>query len=675
MNVLSLFDGISAGQLALQKSGIKANNYYAAEIDKYAMQITQKNFPITIQLGDVTKIKGSDLSDIDALIGGSPCFTADTLIITENSIKKIKDVVVGDFVLTHNNRFRKVLSVGGNKNKDIISVFMQGIVKTETTPEHPFYVREMSRGWDNEKRRNYRKFSEPFWKKAIDLKKGDFVGVNILNKNENTYNLTEEDAYIIGRYIADGHTRKDYRVSENRGNDRYWQLILSIGDHKVDIFKDKIKNNHFSCYKHSNSTCRIVFSSKRLVEIVEHNCGCGASNKHISMNLLKLPKELLKCLIEGYLDGDGCVNGHVDSFTTISSTLITTLSLAIAKVYNIGFSYSLNTRLKKHIIEGREVNQKPTHTLRFCKSVTKQANYKIIDGIVWLPFKKIINENHKKDVFNIEVEEDNSYTANGVIVHNCTSFSKAGNQKGFEGESGLFWQYVRILEEVKPTYFLLENVQMKKEWEDIITNALGVQPIRINSRLVSAQNRPRVYWTNVPNVTQPEDKGILLKDVIQPLAEIEEKYFLSPEALDYMGRLRNGKPRYEYHKNEIDGKAACLTANMYKGVPYGVIKIPEATKKGFAEIHPNEGLDLTYINSSTRRGRRMEDKSNCLTAISHEYCWYDGYIVRKLTPIECERLQTFPDNYTAGVSNSQRYKMIGNSWTVDVISHILKNIP
>ena len=141
-----------------------------------------------------------------------------------------------------------------------------------------------------------------------------------------------------------------------------------------------------------------------------------------------------------------------------------------------------------------------------------------------------------------------------------------------------------------------------------------------------------------------------------------------------MCRLRNGKPRWEYHKNPIDGKAACLTANMYKGVPYGVLRIPEATKKGYVELNENEGIDLTFINSKTRRGRLMKDKSNCLTATNYDYCWYDGYICRKLTPMECERLQTFPDNYTEGVSNSQRYKALGNSWTVNVIAHIFKNL-
>ena len=242
--------------------------------------------------------------------------------------------------------------------------------------------------------------------------------------------------------------------------------------------------------------------------------------------------------------------------------------------------------------------------------------------------------------------------------------------------SKLFFDFVdichRVADENPKMKFFLENVRMKKEYQDVISGYMGVEPVMINSSLVSAQNRVRFYWTNIPNVTQPEDKGIILKDII--FDEVDEKYYLTAEAIDYMSRLRNGKPRWEYHKNPIDGKAACLTANMYKGVPYGVLRIPEATKKGYVEINPNEGVDLTFINSKTRRGRRMEDKSNCLTATNYDYCWYDGYICRKLTPIECERLQTFPDNWTEGISNSQRYKALGNSWTVDVVTHIFKGL-
>jgi DNA-cytosine methyltransferase len=259
----------------------------------------------------------------------------------------------------------------------------------------------------------------------------------------------------------------------------------------------------------------------------------------------------------------------------------------------------------------------------------------------------------------------------------CQGFSFAGKQLNFEDpRSKLFFEFVNILNHIRVlnpnVKFLLENVRMKQEYQDVITKFLGVGPIQINSSLLSAQNRVRLYWTNIDNINQPKDKRIVLKDII--LDDVEEKYYLTAEAVDYMSRLRNGKPRWEYHKNPIYGKAACLTANMHKGIPYGVLRIPEATKKGYIELNPNEGVDLTFINSKTRRGRRMENKSNCLTATNYDYCWYDGYICRKLTPIECERLQTFPDNYTEGISNSQRYKALGNSWTVDVIVHIFNNL-
>ena len=202
----------------------------------------------------------------------------------------------------------------------------------------------------------------------------------------------------------------------------------------------------------------------------------------------------------------------------------------------------------------------------------------------------------------------------------CQSFSNAGERTGMDGKSKLFWEFVRVLKETNPTYFLLENVRMKKEWENIITEQLGVKPILINSRLVSAQNRPRLYWTNIPNIEQPMDRGLVLADILEDTWD--DKFNLSEKACDYMSRLRNGKPRWEYHTNPLNGKSACLTANMYKGVPYGVIK---------------EQL-------------------------------------RRLTPVECERLQTVPDNYTAGVSDTQRFKMLGNGWTIDVIAHILVNM-
>jgi site-specific DNA-cytosine methylase len=307
----------------------------------------------------------------------------------------------------------------------------------------------------------------------------------------------------------------------------------------------------------------------------------------------------------------------------------------------------------------------------------------------------------------------------------CQGFSFAGKQLNFDDpRSALFFVFVdichRVADENPKMRFMLENVRMKKEYQDVITGYFGVEPIAINSSLVSAQNRYRLYWTNIPNVTQPDDKGILLRDILED--EVDEKYYLSAEAIDYMGRLRNGKERWEYHKNPIDGKAACLTANMHKGVPYGVMRITGAAQRG-RYLVDGKRADHTVESMSGLTEQRIEfredGKSNCLTSVQKDSlvgikcqqiatldmkgndcirrvydeqgkspCLttsvgghrqpkifdYDKEFARKLTPIECERLQTFDDNWTEGISNSQRYKALGNSWTVDVVTHIFKNL-
>lgn len=187
----------------------------------------------------------------------------------------------------------------------------------------------------------------------------------------------------------------------------------------------------------------------------------------------------------------------------------------------------------------------------------------------------------------------------------CQGFSFAGRHLNFEDQrSRLFFEYVRILEETQPRYFLLENVRMSKESERVISEFLDCEPVTINSNLVSAQNRHRLYWTNIPVDGLPDDKGIKLTDIIE--------------------------------SGNVDrDKAHCIDANYWKG---GNLK--------------------SYFEKNRRQlvfGQSVDD-------------------YRKLSPIECERLQTVPDNYTAHVSNTQRYKMLGNGWTVDVISHILKNM-
>ncbi len=208
----------------------------------------------------------------------------------------------------------------------------------------------------------------------------------------------------------------------------------------------------------------------------------------------------------------------------------------------------------------------------------------------------------------------------------CQGFSFAGKQLNFEDpRSKLFFEYVRLLRETNPKYFLLENVRMKQEYQDVISEHLGVQPIAIDSRLVSAQTRRRLYWTNIPNVTIPEDRKIVLKDIL----------------------LDESSPLFE-------------------------LKIPSEKRIKYIQVR----IDKKQFIS--RWLTKDSEKAGCLLARSwkdmKEYILKDGDNYRIMCPVELERLQTVPDNYTDCVSETQRIKMLGNGWTVDVIAHILSHI-
>ena len=245
LNVLSLFDGMSGGQIALERAGINVRKYYASELDKYAIKVTQANYPNTIQLGDVTKWRewGIDWAGIDLLIGGSPCFVAGTKIITSDSLIPIEDVRVGDEVLTHKGLYRKVLRVGG-KTSEIYELQSQSGTLTETTENHPYYARKRSKVWNNENRSYEFIFNEPEFVKVKDLTKDHYLATPILKSAKNPMGLTEDECFLIGLYIGDGHTRKDFRKTEGRDNDRHWQLIISVGEHEKDLFSEKVKLKH-----------------------------------------------------------------------------------------------------------------------------------------------------------------------------------------------------------------------------------------------------------------------------------------------------------------------------------------------------------------------------------------------------------------------------------------------
>ena len=280
----------------------------------------------------------------------------------------------------------------------------------------------------------------------------------------------------------------------------------------------------------------------------------------------------------------------------------------------------------------------------------------------------------------------------------CQGFSFAGKQLNFDDpRSKLFFEFVRLKDELKPKYFLMENVPMKQESQDIISEYLGVKPVMINSSLFSAQNRKRLYWTNIPFDTMPTaDKGIVLQDIL------EEDGVANEAMTNKLGKSHCITARYNgaVWWNSIQRKQRTMVQvgeadtinghDILKRIYSPSGKAPTLTTMGGGNREPKVAIGRIVNRRLDEHGVRKDGqldlpftkqlevsdtgKSNCLTTFTKDNVLVNGMQWRKLTPLECERLQTVPDNYTNHVSNSQRYKMIGNGWTVDVISHIMKGI-
>ena len=265
----------------------------------------------------------------------------------------------------------------------------------------------------------------------------------------------------------------------------------------------------------------------------------------------------------------------------------------------------------------------------------------------------------------------------------CNGFSSAGNKLGFDdNNSKLFFEYINILNYYKPKYFLLENVKMQTDWQNIITSHMNVEPILINSALVSAQDRKRLYWTNIPDVTEPKDKHIYLKDILLGL----EKETLSSDNIGNLNMHPSGRGINGYVYSVNRNKSRTIGTNKGEGHK---VAVPLRTKT----LNKNIGIEFYGYTSSYKdlnRNRKvffqkptgseqfkLGDKVDFVIVDENENNKTVTYgYIKKLSPIESERLQTLPDNFTnvSGVSTTQRYFRIGNSWTTDVITHIFSFI-
>lgn len=626
ITVLSLFNGMSGGMLALNEANIPVLKYYSSEIDKHAIKESQANFPDIIQLGDITKWREWDIDwgSIDLLMGGFPCFPEGTMVMTIDGHKDIKDIKIGDLVLTHTGKYQKVLSTG-TKLAPTRLISGMGHLPIECTDNHPFYARKLSKIWDNNNRCYKRVLGNPEWVEAKDLTPSHMIGSVRPDEYEKT--LTQKSSqywYFMGRFVGDGWTYKVRR--KNRKNSYQYRVFICCSHDEFDELKTCFDGMNMKySYVKERTTYKFYICSQELVEFCEL-MGKGATNKKVHPELWKENIDNKKSFLDGYIDADGHKSGTNIKFTTTSQELIIGIQQLVMEVYGRHITISKCTPSDKKVIEHRIVNQKPYYVGTFSvHHKKKEEAYYDEHNYVWVKgCKENISTDEWKKVYNIEVAIDNTYTANNIVVHNCQAWSVAGKQGGTTDPRGmLFHTMVDIFNHIRALNpnlkFLFENVKMKDDFKDYINNVLQMTPIMINSQNFTAHYRQRYYWYSTDKLFTPP-----------PVSS-------SPKLQDIL--------EADYTDRE---KSYCIDACYAKGGDPN--QYFNKSRRQMVFFDPN--IDVEYL---LKFGKHKVD-------------------YRKLSVVECCRLQGVPDDYFKVSSDTQAYKMLGNGWTIPVIAHLLRDI-
>ena len=423
-------------------------------------------------VGDITKLKGSQLEPVDVICGGSPCFVAGTMVFTDRGNIPIEDVNIGDKVLTHTNSWKTVTDKFKTISNDLYELQVSGTLKTVVTGNHPYYVCESFKLRNTETDSYTNCLTNPHWVNVRDLSPELYIGFPINPVEDESISITSEEAWLLGRYVADGYVNNSQRSGRPIGQINH-KVIFCIRKHKALDFESHLVKYH-ACKNEDKTVIKYEIINERFMNLCIQ-CGKGAINKHIPNFILNAPDFLLTEFLLGYFSGDGTYVKTTKQYvaTTISKTLAFDLQCAIHKAYKSPCFVYYCKRPSEHIIEDRTVHQHDTYIVKFRTELTAKSHSIVTDSMIWQPVKKITSLSYTDTVYNLEVEDDHSYMANGVVVHNCQNLSMAGNRMGLEGqESRLFLDQIRVIKEMRerdkangipeykcrPRYMVWENV-------------------------------------------------------------------------------------------------------------------------------------------------------------------------------------------------------------------------
>jgi DNA (cytosine-5)-methyltransferase 1 len=724
--VVELFAGVGGFRLGLERSGwrvVWANQWEPsttsqAAFESYAAHFAtgeHVNVDIEAVLDEVERGERA-IPDHELLVGGFPCFAAGTLVLTAAGHVPIEQVQVGDMVLTHRGRWRPVTAVMRREADATIRLRGHGFPDIVTTDEHPFWARRRSLVWDQGMRRSVRAFDDPTWLPANRIDRSTFLSqVYPVDSLDPPVDLDRSiDFYwLVGRYLADG-----WRAASN-GKGR---VVICSSRAEADELEERIRRV-YPCTRSAERTVVKFHITRRDFHGWLRDFGHGAAGKRIPGWLYQIPVGSSRALLEGYASGDGSPWQRGWRATSVSRALVLGIALLAQKAFGIVASIHEGRVPTTTFIEGREVSQR----LQYQVVVPPRNRSAFLDGDYgW----KLIRGTHPGDpasVYNIAVAEDESYTADGCVVHNCQDYSVArtlNQAHGLQGKKGvLWWQIHRLLSIKRPPYLFLENVDRllkspaRQRGRDfaVMLATLADLGYEVEWRVVNAadygfpQKRRRVFILGRRAESEPRDPNVVLYEgTLARALPVERGPTLAPdetfridgdpaEVTETFG-ARKGTTRfrnagYMAHRrvwtldlrSSWDGPRVTLgdILEPTSDVPDSFF-IPDAELPTWSYLkggkrekrhHKATGTPYAYVEGPIPYPDRTDGPARTVltgeggrtpSRFKHVIRTDDGRL-RRLTPRELERLNGFPDDWTAGMSEGRRAFTMGNALVVGIV--------
>lgn len=725
MQIIDLFAGCGGLSTGFEQAGF--NISLAVEKDLGAAETYKFNHPNTqLLVEDITKLNNITQyidKPIDGVIGGPSCFAGDTLVLTSRGYIPIKEVQIGDEVISHDNKYHRVTNTINQGYRNVIILQGYAFSEMKVTKDHLLYVRKKYFEKDEQKKYPVRKFKDPEWKKISEIENNlkDYYVASAINQNSKlpkwsgieininqhakknicSLDMTNKTFwYLMGRYVGDGWLYKQRKHSQKRTNKyrvNYRGIEICCNKNECEDFENKIGNT-FRYYKsEQRTTYKYTFSSAELGYFASQ-FGEYASGKFLPAFIFDLPKEYLETFISGYIDSDGTFLKRTNKYriSSVSNKLIYGISQCIAKVYNAPVEMLLCKNSPTHIIEGRVVNQKNYNSVSFKKEKSPFSHAFYEDGYIWYPLKRIIEIKEKEEVFDLTIEDSHSFMANNCIVHNCQGFSLSGNRDPKDPRNSLFMDFMRITREVNAKFFVMENVtgllSMKTSkgekcidviLKEMINSGYNVTHFVLNSAEFGVpQSRKRLFFIGIRNdlpfnANLIEPKGFLFGD---DQITIEQAIMDLPQINACEGAEQqnyNCLPQNEFQKycrqnsdcvhNHVAMKHTKRLVERFKQIKFGqsVADVPDE----FGQRQRGNASKLSGKKYAQNNFRPFPNKPSPTIPASFQSNFVHSFLNRNYTAREGARLQSFPDTYIfkgnrtnmSWEKNLSQYQQIGNA--------------